>query len=98
MTWKLVVRPRARLQIAEAFDWYNSQAEGLADDFLRDVERSLEVIWHNPYQYQVLRGDLRRATLRRFPYMIVYAVVDDEVIVLRCVHGRRDPRRWSDQS
>ncbi|MGD0023740.1 MAG: type II toxin-antitoxin system RelE/ParE family toxin [Xanthobacteraceae bacterium] len=98
MNWKPIIRPRARLQIAEATDWYDSQTPGRGDDFLRLIEDTIESVCRNPYQYQVLRGDLRRAVLRRFPYLIIYAVSEDEVIVLRCVHAHRDPRRWLSES
>jgi plasmid stabilization system protein ParE len=98
MNWKPTIRPRARLQIAEAIDWYDSQEPGRGDDFLGSLQDTIESICHNPHQYQVLRGDLRRAVLRRFPYLVIYGVVDDEVIVLRCVHAHRDPRRWLSQS
>ncbi|MFL6936301.1 MAG: hypothetical protein ACJ8EJ_16800 [Xanthobacteraceae bacterium] len=48
----------------------------------------------NPLQYQVVHGELRRAGLHRFPYAVIYTVMDREVIVLGVVHGHRDPRRW----
>jgi plasmid stabilization system protein ParE len=94
MTWRLIVRPLARLQIAEAADWYDAQSRHLGDEFLQAVERRLEAIANNPHQYQLLRGDLRRAIVRPFPYLIVYAVSEPEVTVFRCVHARRDQRRW----
>ena len=98
MNWELIIRPRARLQIAEAIDWYDTQAAGRGDDFLNAIEEVINSIGSNPYQYQVLRGELRRAVLRRFPYLIIYAISGDEVVVLRCVHARRDPRRSLSQN
>lgn len=94
MTWAAIIRPRARLQIAEAVDWYDSQSPGRGDDFLRSLEETIEAICRNPYQFQTLRGDLRRAVLRRFPYLVIYAASEHEVTVLRCVHARRHPRAW----
>jgi plasmid stabilization system protein ParE len=95
MNWELIVRPRARLQIAEATDWYDTQAPGRGDECLHAIEEVINSIGRNPYQY---RGELRRAVLRRFPYLIIYAISGDEVVVLRCVHARRDPRRWLSQN
>jgi toxin ParE1/3/4 len=66
MTRRLVFRPRARLEIAEAFDWYEDQKRGLGDEFLRSVEAMLEMIGGNPEQYQTIRGDVRRTTLHDF--------------------------------
>jgi plasmid stabilization system protein ParE len=98
MNWKPIIRPRARLQIAEAIDWYDSQTPGRGDDFLQSIQDAIDSIAHNPFQYQVLRGELRRVVIHRFPYLIIYGVSGEEVIVLRCVHAHRDPRRWLSQS
>jgi plasmid stabilization system protein ParE len=93
MTWSLIVRPLARLQIAEAADWYDAQSRHLGDEFLQAVERRLEAIANNPHQYQLLRGDLRRAIDRPFPTSSSM-LSESEGIILRCVHARRDQRRW----
>jgi len=95
---KLVVRLQARSEIAEAADWYEQQSVGLGADFLRAIEVTMSSIHHNPEQYQRIRGRTRRAVLRRFPYGVVYIVSDDEVVVLGCVHGRRDPKRWQERT
>ena len=94
MTWNLIVRPLARLQIGEAADWDDAQSRRLGEEFLKAVEQRLGAIGENPQQYQVLRGDLRRAIVRPFPYLIVYALSEPDVLILRCVHARRDQRRW----
>jgi toxin ParE1/3/4 len=67
MNWKPIARPRARLQIADATNWYDSQTPGRGDDFLRSFEDTIESICRNPFQYQVLRGDLRRAVPAQIP-------------------------------
>jgi toxin ParE1/3/4 len=95
---KLVVRLQARSEIAEAADWYEQQSVGLGADFLRAIEVTMSSIHHNPEQYQRIRGQTRRAVLRRFPYGVIYIVSDDEVVVLGCVHGRRDPKRWQERT
>jgi plasmid stabilization system protein ParE len=94
VSWKATIRPRARLQIADATDWYDSQSKGRGDDFLHAVEEAIDSICRNPYQYQTIDGDLRRVVIRRFHYLIIYAVSENEVIVLRCVHSHSNPRRW----
>ena len=98
MTWAPIIRPRARLQIAEAADWYDSQSPGRGDDFLHAVQGTIEAVCRNPYQFQIMRGELRRAVLRRFPYLLIYAIAEHEVTVLRCVHARRHPRTWLGQA
>jgi toxin ParE1/3/4 len=81
-----------------AIDWYDLQSPGLGNEFEDAVSHSLHAIGTNPHQYQIVRGEIRRAPLgRRFPYFILYGITDDEVVVLRCVHGSRDPRKWPDR-
>ena|SRR5258705_13352192 len=95
---RLVLRLQARSEIAEAADWYERQGVGLGDDFLRAVGVTISSIHRNPEQYQRIRGRMRRAVLRRFPYSVVYMLTDDEIVVVGCVHGRRDPKRWQERT
>jgi plasmid stabilization system protein ParE len=94
MNRELVVEPEAEAEIDEASRWYDLQNPGLGADFLRAVGAALAVIQRNPFQYQVIYGEARRAQLRRFPYGLIYIVADPEIIVVACMHGRRSPKRW----
>jgi hypothetical protein len=57
--------------MAAAIDWYDLQSTGLGDKFQAAIQRSLDAICDNPYQYQILRGELRRAPLAPFSYIII---------------------------
>jgi hypothetical protein len=35
--------------------------------------------------------------LRRFPYLVLYAVEAERILITAVFHGRRDPRRWPDR-
>ena len=94
MTRRLVVRPQARLELAEATDWYDAQDKRVGDELLRTFETSIETIMRNPFQYQPMYRNARRARLGKFPYGLIYRVSDDEIIIVSCFHGRRDPKRW----
>jgi hypothetical protein len=98
MSWELVVEPEAEAEIDQASRWYDMQSSGLGPDFLRAVGASLAVIQRNPFQYQVVHGEVRRAQLRRFPHSLIYTVTDREIVVAACIHGRRGPKRWRDRS
>jgi toxin ParE1/3/4 len=94
MTWTLRVQPRARLEMIDAAAWYAEQSGGLADAFMTTLEATLRRLEESPLQYQIVHGELRRAKLRRFPYLVIYNVSDEQVTVVACVHAGRDPRRW----
>jgi toxin ParE1/3/4 len=92
--YRLVIRPEARAEMAEAAGWYDAREQGLGRDFLRAVRAGTDVLRRNPYLYQVVFGDMRRALLRRFPYGIFYEIHGSDVVVLGCMHSARDPDEW----
>jgi plasmid stabilization system protein ParE len=98
MNLELIVEPEAEAEIDEASRWYDTQNAGLGADFLRAVGVALAAIRRNPFQYQVVYGEARRAQLRRFPYGLIYVATDREIIVVACFHGRRNPKRWQDRT
>jgi plasmid stabilization system protein ParE len=95
---RLVFRLEARAEIAKAAIWYEDQGIGLGAEFLRAADVAISSIQRNPQQYQRVRGRTRKTVLRRFPYNIVYVLTEDEIVVVGCVHGQRNPKRWQDRS
>jgi plasmid stabilization system protein ParE len=89
-----IVRPAAAADIDDAFLWYEGQRAGLGHEFLAAAQALIDSIAEHPLRYPVIRRNTRRALLRRFPYAIYYRVYGDVILVVACMHGRRDPRRW----
>ena len=81
-------------EIGEAAKFYEDRREGLGGEFLDEIGNTLQRIEENPRSYVVLRGETRRANLNRFPYALLYRIHQDVIIVLGCLHGKRDPRIW----
>jgi plasmid stabilization system protein ParE len=50
-----------------------------------------------PGAHPIIRGQTRRALVRRFPYAVFYVLDPDVVAVTAVMHGRRDPRRWQER-
>ena len=90
----ILIRPAAAADIEEAFLWYERQRAGLGNEFLAAVESTLDDVVAHPTRCPVIRRDTRRVLVHRFPYAVLYRVYDEAVVVVACMHGRRDPRRW----
>jgi plasmid stabilization system protein ParE len=71
-----------------------SSGQGLGEEFLAAVDCLLGEIVAHPTTYPVTHREARRALLRRFPYAVFFRVYGETVVVLACMHGRRDPTRW----
>ena len=89
--YRLVAEPRADLDVAATFDWYEKEEAGLGQEFLAELRATYDRVADGPLAYQDLRSGIRRALLRRFPYAVYFAVEGDVVVVLAVLHVSRDP-------
>ena len=89
---KLPVRLTASAiaDIEQARDWYERQNLGLGVNFVQQVDEAILRIAANPLLFQKAVQDVRRARVQRFPYGIFYRVEMDELVVIACIHHRRD--------
>jgi plasmid stabilization system protein ParE len=91
---QVVVRPAAAADIDEAFLWYENQRPGLGHEFLAAAQTLIDAVAQHPLRYPVVRRNTRRALLRRFPYAVFFRTYEGIIVVVACMHGRRNPRRW----
>lgn len=94
----LVVRDAAEGDIAEGARWYEQRSAGLGSEFLRAVDVALSEIARMPARYPIVRGTVRRALIRRFPYAVFFVAQPDLISVLACLHVRRHPQGWQRRS
>ncbi len=91
---RLRLTPEAELDLDDAYSWYRRQHPELAADFLAAVETSVASIRRHPEAYQLVDATMRRALVRRFPYVVFYEVGPVEIVVYAVFHGARNPRAW----
>ena len=91
---KLIVRPAAAADIEDAYRWYTGKRPELGRQFLGSVREAGARVQENPEAYPVFYRAARRIRLKRFPYSLLYRLYPDQIVVVACLHGRRDPRRW----
>ncbi len=95
MSYRVYVRSAAERDIVEAQNWYEAQQQGLAAEFHAEFSAMLGKLAETPLIYPVLYREVRRAVLRRFPYLVWYRVQNSNVTVIACTHGRVGPGRIS---
>ena len=87
----------AEAEIDEAIVWYENQSQGLGAEFARALRVAELAVMRDAGRFPVLYvaesgRQVRRVLLRRFPYSVHYLLEADTVVVLACLHGRRDPK------
>ena len=86
--------PAARLEYANAFQWYAHQNPAAAERFATEVEAAIEAIRRNPDRYPRWDDDYRFYMLRKFPYFIAYRIVADLTVIVAIRHASQDQDAW----
>jgi plasmid stabilization system protein ParE len=92
--YRIVSDARVDRDIGAVYAWYENEREGLGAELLAELRATYTRIVDGPLRYQVLRSDIRRAMLRRFPYAVYFAVEADSIIVVAVLHASRNPSAW----
>jgi hypothetical protein len=77
---RIEYHPSIEAELAEIRDFYNERSRNLGDDFINEFERAVLRIAAMPTRWMIVRGDTRRALMKRFPYLILFRIVDDSVL------------------
>lgn len=84
----------AQQELDEAVEYYNHEVPGLGKDFVTEIRAALERIRHFPNGWHRLSENIRRCRLRRFPYGLIYATLDQEIVIVAVAHLHRRPDYW----
>lgn len=98
MKWRVVIRPEVEQDVAEAAKWYEERQTGLGAQFVEEVIRVWDSLSENPLlpARRHPRKNIRWRYPERFPYRIIYEVLDAEktVVVAAVIHAARHERHW----
>jgi toxin ParE1/3/4 len=84
----------AEQEMLEAARYYALQSPGLGADFLDKIDSAVRDISESPERWPVLRFDIRRRLVHRFPYALLYRIDSEEAVVLATMHLHRHPDYW----
>jgi hypothetical protein len=87
------LHPDADAEVNEAARYYESREPGLGD-LVGEVERALDQILTNPEASQRIGRRVRRKSLWRFPYNLIYAVYPERIRIVEFAHQKRRPFYW----
>jgi plasmid stabilization system protein ParE len=97
MRYHIRLSEEAVRDLYEARLWYREQAN-LDLDFYQAVRATLDQIERMPKMYQLVYRDVRRAAVKRFPYLVFFRVLGEVVKVIAVVHHSRCPSHWIERS
>jgi plasmid stabilization system protein ParE len=91
----LKFHPEARAELREAKRFYRARSPLAAAAFAREVAAAVDSISAAPQRFIAGEYGTRQHVLPwRFPYTIVYMLLNNDVIVVAIAHQSRQPGYW----
>jgi toxin ParE1/3/4 len=93
----VIFHPLAEQELLDAVSYYEEQETGLGLEYLGEVEHAVNFLMRYPEAGSKVRGSIRRLTLPKFPYSLLYRLVEEQIRVLAVAHHKRKPQYWVDR-
>jgi toxin ParE2 len=86
--------PPVDIEATEAAQYYKAIDPKLSDRLSQELEASIARILRFPQGWKPLDSDLRQCVVKGFPYVVIYAVRNDEIIIVAFANTHRRPGYW----
>jgi plasmid stabilization system protein ParE len=93
MAYSIFYFDEVEIDIKEARSWYKATAEKLENRFVQAIENMIIKLQEWPKAYAIRYKNVRIAHPPIFPYSIHFYIddVENRIIIIAIVHGRRHP-------
>jgi hypothetical protein len=95
MAYKIVIDERAKEDTQAAYNHYEDAREGLGEEFLLELIKKYDDLTNLPHNYGYIddKKIIRDVKIDRFPYVIVFEIIEDDIVVYAVHCTDRDPKR-----
>ena len=89
---RLEYHPSTVSDLNRAIRFYEGQRPGLGAECRAEIYAAIERVHQSPKHYRIIGEDIYRCFVRRFPFSILYRVIDEELVrILVIRHHRQRP-------
>ncbi|MFH1561976.1 MAG: type II toxin-antitoxin system RelE/ParE family toxin [Nitrospirota bacterium] len=89
--------PSARVELNDSIDYYEDCRLGLGIEFAEEVYSTIQRIIQFPEAWSQLSPNSRRCLTNRFPYGIVYQVLENKILIVAVMQLNRKPDYWKNR-
>jgi len=91
--YNILLKEEAKADIKDAYDYYENQSENLGYYFITDLENTLKDIQKAPRGYTSKYNPFRKIPLSIFPFIIMYELEGDDIVVYLVFNTSQDPKK-----
>lgn len=94
MIYNYFFHEEAQNDYEDALNWYLRKSEKVAWDFITSVDKTLELVCHNPNRWRNEYKNYFELSLYKFPYTIIYSIDKEKklITVISLFHQKRNPK------
>lgn len=89
----IVLTSKADVEISDAYIYYESKKLKLGERFLKHLDKCFTSIDSNPLSYRVEFDDFRQAKIEKFPYVIIYKIEGNAIVVQSVFNTYQNPKK-----
>ena len=86
------IKEQANTEVSNAYNYYESKQIGLGEYFLSDFSNTINAIKLSPNGF-VKFHQYRQVRFSVFPFVIVYEVIENELVVYAVFETHQDPKK-----
>jgi len=89
---RIEYHPKIESELRHIIQYYNKCVPSLGYQFLDNFEQQIRFISKNPRSFLVIKNDIRKAVLNRFPFVLYFKIVNEDILRITVIkHQRRHP-------
>ncbi|NBF40425.1 MAG: type II toxin-antitoxin system RelE/ParE family toxin [Spirochaetes bacterium] len=86
--------PEAENEFNDAIDYYEKVERGLGYDFAGEVYLCIQRTLEYPKAWTIIDDEIHRSLVNRFPFGILYAILEGHIYILAVMHLHKEPSYW----
>ncbi|MFZ2448215.1 MAG: type II toxin-antitoxin system RelE/ParE family toxin [Syntrophobacteraceae bacterium] len=91
---KVIFSRMAKQELDDAVHYYELEYPGLGGRFKEEVRKTVLRIAEYPKAWSIERDDVRKCSLHKFAYKLLYSVEANHIFIIAVAHQHRKPDYW----
>ena len=93
MGFKVIVSELAQKDIENSLEYYLEVSTDAPAKFIQELEKAYSTLELSPY-FRVLYKNYRVLPLKRFPFILVYQIHNNEILIKACFHTSKSTKKY----
>lgn len=93
----IILIPPADKELDDTINFYSDQFKGLGDEFYNEFIEVCRLISRHPVTWRKIGADTRKINIRRFPFLVLYIVDGNDILITCIAHQHRNPTYYVDR-